>query len=125
MSHLLVIDDESLVREVVAKILMAAGHQVHQATNGHQALALLRTEPIDLVITDLVMPDCDGIELIMALRHQFPALPVIAMSGAIHNAALYLNIATNLGVRHTLAKPFGAEALLDAVDQTLERVTAV
>lgn len=125
MSHILVIDDEPAVRTVVGEILSAAGHLVSQAGNGYRALNLLRTDAIDLVITDLVMPDCDGIEMIMTLRHQYPALPVITMSGALTYAPLYLNIARNLGVRHTLTKPFDAGALLLAVDQTLERATAV
>ncbi len=121
MSRILVIDDDPAVRAAVARVLVAAGHQVNQAADGRLALEALRHEPVDLVITDLLMPEIDGIEMIVAVRQQFPALPVIAMSGAIPNADLYLGIATNLGVRHTLAKPFNAEKLLHAVNQTLER----
>ena len=124
MAHILLIDDEAPLRTVVAQALTDAGHAVTQATDGRQGLICLRRAPADLVITDLVMPEQDGIETIMALRQLFPALPVIAMSGALPNAPLYLEIARNLGVRRTLAKPFHVEKLLAVVDEVLERVCA-
>jgi CheY-like chemotaxis protein len=124
MASILVIDDESAICEVIARTLAAAGHTVTQAADGRRALDHLRAQPADLVLTDLVMPELDGIETIMALRHLFPALPVIAMSGATGNAGLYLEIAKHLGVRHTLAKPFTAATLLDAINTTLERTCA-
>jgi len=121
MAHILLIDDESGLREILAQALTAAGHTVTEAENGHLAVECLHTESFDLVITDLVMPEQDGIETIMTLRYQFPSVPVIAMSGAPRNAPLYLQIATNLGVRRALEKPFRMETLLNAVDHTLER----
>ena len=124
MAHILIIDDEVPLRTVLAQILSDAGHTVSQAEDGRQATDLLRCTSVDLVITDIVMAELDGIELIIALRHQFPALPVIAMSGACHNASLYLEIAMRLGARRTLSKPFTANVLLTAVDELLERVCA-
>jgi CheY-like chemotaxis protein len=124
MAHILVIDDDAAIRAAISFTLGSAGHTVSLAADGRHALALLRARPVDLVLTDLVMPEQDGIETIMALRHVFPALPVIAMSGALPNAGLYLEIAASLGVRQTLAKPFAPDGLLRAIDQILERVRA-
>jgi len=124
MAHILIIDDEISLRTVMTCTLSAAGHNVSQAGNGREGLAALGRAPTDLVITDLVMPEQDGVEMIMALRLRFPTLPVIAMSGDLRHSALYLEIATRLGVRRTLAKPFTGEALLSAVDETLERIYA-
>ena len=125
MAHILVIDDDAVLRAVLTFALKSAGHAVNCAPDGRRALELLRTESADLVITDLVMPEQDGIETIMAIRHLFPALPVVAMSGALPNASLYLEIAANLGVRRALAKPFDTATLLDAVNEVLERTHAV
>jgi len=122
MARILVIDDEAPLRETLALALVTANHRVDQAADGKRALDFLRANAVDLVITDLVMPDQDGFETIMALRHLFPALPVIAMSGAWPSARLYLDIAARLGVRRTLAKPFTVGVLLNAIDDVLERV---
>ena len=121
MAHVLVIDDEPAMREIISLALTAVGHQVTVAADGCIALKLLRSEPVDLILTDLVMPEQDGVETIMALRHLAPDLPVIAMSGDVNRAGLYLEIAKHLGVRHTLAKPFTVPTLIGAVDQVLER----
>jgi CheY-like chemotaxis protein len=125
MAHILIIDDEAPIREVLARALADAGHTVTTAPDGrgcdHRALA----DSVDLVLCDLVMPERDGIETIMALRLLHPALPVIAMSGALTNGQLYLDIAAKLGVRRTLAKPFAAPTLLHAVNEALERPCAV
>ena len=125
MAHILVVDDEPTIRVAMLRALAAAGHTVSEAADGRRALKLLQAESADLVITDLVMADQDGIETITALRHLFPALPVIAMSGAMPHAPLYLEIATHLGVRRTLSKPFTVATLLNAVDYALERACAV
>jgi len=125
MARILVIDDEPVVREVISRALIAQHHQIIQAADGREALNLLRTESVDLVLTDLVMPEQDGVETIMALRHNHPALPVIAMSGDVNRAGLYLDIARHLGVKRTLAKPFDVGTLIRAVDEILERACGV
>jgi len=119
MARLLLIDDEDSFREILAAILAHAGHTVMEATDGRKALALCRTYPADLVITDLVMPDYEGIELIALLRRERPALPVIAMSGGLLRSADYLALATKFGVRRTFYKPFPPAALLRAIEQLL------
>ena len=122
MAHILVIDDEAALRKVISLALTGRGDRVSQAENGRVAIQLLRSGTFDLVITDLLMPEQDGIETIIALRQNLPPTPVIAMSGAPNNSALYLEIAQRLGVRRTLAKPFDISELITAVDEVLERV---
>jgi len=124
MPRILLIDDDAPLRTVLRHVLANAGHTVVEAVDGRQAIRLLHDELLDLVITDVVMPNVDGIETIMAARQQHPALPVIAMSGAPAHGRLFLEIAAHLGVRQTLIKPFEADVLLRTVDTVLERTTA-
>ena len=79
--RILLVDDDEAVRSVLRRSLVKAGYEVHEAGEGGAALKLLASAPADLIITDLVMPEMEGIEFIMALRKTHPKLPVIAMSG--------------------------------------------
>jgi CheY-like chemotaxis protein len=119
MPHLLLVDDDDLLRDVLATALTASGHTVMQAANGRQALALFRTEPADLIITDLVMPDREGLEIIATLHRAQPELPIIAMSGGAIHSKLYLAMAAKLGARHTLSKPFAPATLLRVIAELL------
>ena len=107
-----------MLREVLAAALSHAGHTVVQADGGRQGEKIFRAEPADLVITDLVMPDREGLETIMALRRERPDLPIIAMSGGMRSP-VYLALAAKLGAQRTLAKPFAPEVLLRAIDELL------
>lgn len=119
MAHILIIDDEEDIREMVAAVLRLDGHQVTLAANGKLGMANYRQKPADLVITDLIMPEQEGIETILELRRENPHLPVIAMSGGIARSETYLEICRRLGVRGTLLKPFGMQELLDLVRPAL------
>jgi len=119
MSRLLLIDDDAAHREILAIALAHAGHTVVQAVDGRHGADLFRVEPADLVITDVVMPNREGLETIAALRRDWPALPIIAMSGDIR-AHLYLGMAAKLGAQRTLAKPFATETLLRLINELLE-----
>ncbi len=119
MARILIIEDDELLRHVLAKSLEMAGHQVDQAANGQEGLDLFRAVTPDLVLTDLVMPVQEGVETIMALRRRAPAIPIIAMSGGVPNSGLYLGIASRFGAKRVLAKPFTPQRLLDAVNETL------
>ena len=114
MARILVIDDDLLSRDYVGQILQTEGHTVEMAANGDDGLSLFRARPADLVITDMVMPKTDGVELITILLNEHPNLPVIAMSGA-PNSAQYLYLASYMGAGKILTKPFTAKALLAAV----------
>jgi DNA-binding response OmpR family regulator len=120
MARLLLVDDDAMVRDMLAVTLTAAGHTVVQAENGREGAKLFRAAPTDLVITDLVMPDREGLETISELRAEWPTLPIIAMSGGMRSP-VYLRLATKLGAQRTLAKPFTADALLGAIDELLGR----
>lgn len=119
MARILIIDDNELLLETVASSLRAAGHAVTAAANGRLALKLVREEPPDLVITDIIMPEQDGVGVAMALRQEFPSIPVIAMSGDAAHSALYFDLMKKLGARRLLAKPFTIVELLAAVAQML------
>ena len=116
MPTILLLDDNDQYRALLSEVLTTAGFDVCAAPNGRQVGKILASQPIDLVITDLVMPDCDGIETIRRLRLSHPELPVIAMSGDNPlNTALYLTIAEKLGAARILEKPFSTGALVTAV----------
>jgi CheY-like chemotaxis protein len=115
----LVVDDDPGVRDVIRSMLEASGYSVLLAENGKEAMRVLKTEQADLILTDLVMPEQEGIETIKALRREYPGIKVIAMSGAFGGD--YLRIAAYLGAHATLAKPIQMEALLRLVEETLGR----
>ncbi|MFW5681233.1 MAG: response regulator, partial [Pseudomonadota bacterium] len=102
-----------MILQLVTRALEAAGHEVSSADDGDTALQRLRHETFDLVITDIIMPGKEGIELILELRRLQPDLPIIAMSGGhISGGHDVLDAAQRLGAIHTLAKPFGPRDLV-------------
>lgn len=118
MPCVLLVEDNPETGASVQLMLELAGHTVLWAKSGKQALAHLRPEPqADLVITDILMPDMDGIETIQFIRKTWPELPVIAMTG--QTQAPYLRAATLFGVRATLQKPFTHQQLLEAIAKAL------
>lgn len=120
MASILLIDDDEDLRLVTAVSLRSAGHAVVEAVSGREGLASYRAGRYDLVITDIVMPDIEGIELITALRKEEPRPRVIAMSGySDFSASLYLPAALKLGAQCTLTKPFTPDVLLRAVEEIL------
>jgi len=116
--RILVVDDDEAVRQVLQSILMNAGYSTDIACNGKEALSLMSGSGFDLIITDLVMPEQEGIETIKRLRVEYPDVKVIAMSGAFGGD--YLQIARFLGAHQTLLKPIRLETVLRTVKQTLE-----
>ncbi|HYV95965.1 MAG TPA: response regulator [Gemmatimonadaceae bacterium] len=120
MAHILVVDDEVALRRVIAMMLTRRGYEVTAAENGARALKLAEQTTFDLVITDLVMPEKEGIETIMTLRKRAPELRIIAMSGGGQGASgTYLGLARQLGASATLAKPFAMDDLLGTVERVL------
>lgn len=119
MLRILLIDDDDLLRSVVAKSLTHAGHTVLEAGDGQRGVELARSAPVDLVITDLVMPVQEGVETIMVLRREQPKLPVIAISGGLSNSPVYLDIAAKIGARRVLAKPFTPQELLQVIQDVM------
>lgn len=117
--RILLIDDDRALRDVVAKSLAYAGHTVTQAEDGLQGIELARVATFDLVITDLVMPVKEGLETILALRQEFPALPVIAISGGLDNSTIYLDVAAKIGAKRILGKPFTPGELIKLIEEVL------
>jgi CheY-like chemotaxis protein len=124
MAAILLVEDDDVLRRLIHRMLERAGHEVHDAGNGSEALRLFAQVHIDLVITDLVMPDKDGLGTIVELKKLNPMVRIIAMSGGWGgDTELYLRIASHLGVMRALAKPFLEADLLQAVQAVLaERV---
>lgn len=123
MYDILLIDDDDSLRNVVAKSLTYAGHTVTQAENGQRGLDLSRSGDFDLVITDIVMPVQEGVETIIALRRERPELPIIAISGGMSNASLYLDMAAKIGARAIVPKPFTPPELLAVIQQVMTNGT--
>ncbi len=120
MASILVIDDDEQVRDVVCQMLKGAGYEVAQASDGKIGVNLYKNVPADLVITDILMPNEDGLEAITELKKDFPDVKIIAMSGGgrVVNSD-FLNIASSFGAMKTLKKPFDKEELLSAVESVL------
>lgn len=117
--RILLIDDDDSLRSVLAKSLTHAGHTILQAEDGWEGIKAARGADIDLVITDLVMPVKEGVETIITLRRERPNLPIIAISGGMNNAQLYLEIAAKIGARAVVAKPFAPGEMLATIRQVM------
>lgn len=120
MPHILIIDDEAMIREMFRRILEMEGYAVSEAAEGNEALARCREQCPDLIITDLIMPDKEGIETIIEIRRDFPETKIIAISGGGRiTAREYLELAETFGADRSLSKPIGREELLAAVRSLL------
>ncbi len=116
MARILLVDDEEAFRVALAKILQLEKHEVTTAADGAEALKLVLRSQFDLVITDLVMPEKEGLETILELRKLLPDMKIIAMSGGGRGSAYdYLKIASKMGAARTLAKPFTKAEIIQAI----------
>ena len=121
MIRIMVIDDDDEIRNMVKELLVRVGYQVIEASNGEIGMRLYRNQPADLIITDIFMPEKEGLETIMELRKDFPDVKIIAMSGGVAamNATTTLYLAGKLGAERTIAKPITRAELLDSVREVL------
>lgn len=119
LSRVLVVDDESTIRLTVQKFLCRSGYEVEAFERGADLLRSLGRQPADLIITDVFMPDTDGMQLLMELRKHTHRPKVIVMSGGNNYWASSLDTARKLGAAATLSKPFSLEELLRAVRSAL------
>lgn len=121
MSQILLIEDDPFYREFLQAILTEGGFTVHLANNGREGLRLCQSQKIDLVITDIIMPEMDGLETILELGSSSHPTPIIAISGGgpLMPAQLNVQMAEKLGAATTLEKPIVKEDLLDAVHKLL------
>ena len=116
MGRVLVIDDDPAMRGTMKKILEREGHDVREASDGAEGMRVFRADPVDVVVTDLIMPNQEGIETILALREEAPDVKILAVSGGMtddKDGPLF--DAKALGADAALAKPFTVDQLRDAV----------
>jgi DNA-binding NtrC family response regulator len=111
MARILVIDDDADMRTLLEHTLRSAGHEVALAADGREGVEQYRTQPADLVITDLYMPTQQGLETIIQLRKEYPAVRILAMCGK-STALPMLSAAQRLGAVAFLQKPFSPDQLL-------------
>ena len=114
MARILIIDDDEDVRTMLCVTLAQAGHTVIEARNGKEGLELFQHANADLLITDIVMPEKEGLEVLMELRKKHPPVKIIAISGGD-----YLHMAKLMGAAKVLAKPFSTNVLIEAFDELL------
>ena len=115
---ILLIDDNDQIRALLRRVLEEAGYFVIDAANGREGIQQFRETPVDLVITDLLMPDSDGLEVTMTLRRESPHVKIIALTGSAGEPNL-LEVAKLLGAHRTMKKPLEMTELLKAVQQEL------
>jgi DNA-binding NtrC family response regulator len=120
MTKILVIDDDAIVRTTLEHLLRDAGYEVASAEDGLRGMAMFRGEQPDLVITDIIMPEQEGIQTIAEMRKAKPDAKIIAISGSgrIANAD-FLKMARSLGAMEVIAKPFDPDVLLAIVEDCL------
>lgn len=120
MARILVIDDDSMARTVMSEMLASAGHDTVQAGDGKDGLAIFFDSNFDLVITDIIMQEVEGIQTIIELKKNTPDLKIIAISGGGRlSAHSHLQLAEKFGAQKTLVKPIRKNDLLVAVAEVL------
>jgi DNA-binding response OmpR family regulator len=118
MARILVIDDQKSILDIVRAFLTPHGHDVVLAETGARGIAEINADGFELIITDLLMPGTDGIEILREIRRRRADLPVIVMSGGgVTEARPILDMTTSLGADRVLEKPFGRAVLLAAVQE--------
>jgi DNA-binding NtrC family response regulator len=124
MAHILLVEDDFSLRSVLVEILKDAGHRVSALTDGKEVEMFMPTDPADLVLMDILLPEQEGIETIIHLHRHHPNVKIIGMSGGGQagpaGAELYLDAALTFGAHDTLQKPFKHTELLDKIDAVLK-----
>lgn len=121
MAHILVIDDNPEFRDILRAHLETNGHRVTLAENGERGVAVLESTEIEMVLTDILMPQRDGVEVLRECKKRWPDLPVIAISGGGWiGAGELLGMAERLGADQVLQKPVRRDDLIRAVDSALK-----
>ena len=119
MANILLVDDERSIRSLLRAVLEKDRHHIYEAPNGRLGLQVYGDSSVDLIITDLTMPEMDGLDMISELTRRFSNVKVIAMTGGL-DSGTRLAAARLLGARLTLQKPFDLDAFLSAVRSELE-----
>src|SRR5258708_14521063 len=121
MASILLVDDDEQFRCMLSESLSRAGYEVTEARDGREATQCYRDHPCDLIITDLIMPEKEGLETIAELRRNHPDVKIIAISGGSrHGSWDYLKMARAFAARQVLSKPFTRQEVLEVVTQVLD-----
>lgn len=122
MARILVVDDDEILNDMITQLLQTAGHDVQGAPNGKCGMELFNAKPFDLVITDIVMPEKEGIKTIFDIRKLNKTVPIIAISGiGCLGSKLYLPLAKQCGANYTIEKPFDNTQFLEVVKRCIYR----
>lgn len=120
MPRILVIDDNDAFRSTICLWLKRHGYEVLEASNGKTGLQILSSSGPDVMLTDILMPEQDGLETIQAVRKKLPALKIIAMSGGMLDGRIdFLPLASKFGADHVMPKPFSGSELLLVLEKVL------
>lgn len=120
MRKILIIDDEPYILLMLKKMLEKAGYEVDLASNGQQGMQIFEKDKVDLVITDIIMPDKEGLEIILEMKKQRPDLKIIAISGGGRiSPESYLECAAHFGATKVFQKPFKQKELVSAVNELI------
>jgi len=120
MCDILVVDDDAMVCALLNDMLIKEGHITRMAANGKIACDLVRQRIPDIIITDIIMPEKEGLEMIVELKHDYPGIKIIAISGVVKSSAGsfdYLDAASKLGAHECILKPFSRETILTAIQK--------
>jgi len=121
MPKILVVDDDPSIREMLEEVLKDAGYAVEAAADGLEALRMVKASPPDLLITDIIMPEQDGVGIMLQLAKENPGIKTIAISGGGRiSPESYLYMAEKFGAIKTFTKPFDINEFLDAVKNALK-----
>jgi DNA-binding response OmpR family regulator len=122
MANILLVEDEEQLRLMLRDVLESAGHEVRVAENGKIAMNAFAVRSAELVITDLIMPEKEGLEIIRELKRDYSDVKIIAISGGgRNNADDYLELAKRFGADHILAKPFSNREFLDVIEKLMKK----
>lgn len=120
MAHILIIDDDLSIQTLFKRFFEKKGYLVDVSNDGHDGLRKVAEKAPDLVITDIMMPDKDGLEVVLSMRKECPDLPVFAISGGMRMAPMdFLPLVKKFGARRVFYKPVELEDLLTAVEEEL------
>ena len=117
MKHILVVDDNLMMRKLIRNLFHEDNFVIEEATNGVEGLEIIKQHPVDLIITDIIMPKMEGLELIMNIRRDFPNTKIIAISGG---KPYYLYMAKKLGIEGIFTKPLNHQIFLKAVKKVIQ-----
>ena len=120
MKKILVIDDDDIMRETIRDILLFESYDVAVASDGKEGLEIIQEERFDMIVTDILMPDKDGIEVIMEAKKSQPNIYIVAVSGGGYiPAESYLKVASDLGAHAAIVKPFDIDEFISEVNTLL------